>query len=217
MSDFSLDEKIDYVIRAFPELANKRDSVAEFLLNPGSKTVGVNEGEIMEEIRSLLSILVKGNDDYLLVSHGVHRITITNDAVFTEEQIEFLHFLNIDIEQREHSSAIETGNFIVCSVRVPSQMIPTSSIPSLTFFPFHPNSFSVDLENDIPEIITIIRAKTTDVKINAAIDDYLQAMETKRVYQALEDLEAKNNVVAIALLNILDEDQLRLNRRRRFT
>lgn len=209
MSDFTNDEIFDRIMDFIPGISpEKQHELREALSAREQRTIWLTKVASINSyilINKLGDIKAVNSRSEIIFKHGV--------ADLTEKQIELLHFFDIYVEQRERSLCLENNarpalkqKFILYPENHNGRIIFNLSIGQRVV------QFTAD--KSVAKIIAEIRALTNDPEILGRVDEYLHFAEMNEVHQALGDLEANNNVVAIALLNILDEGEKRHRLRR---
>lgn len=211
MSDFTVDEKINIIREVFsPEWSEENiQDLQTFFTRGEVRFHDVFAGDLLVVKTNRFVDTVTNSRNWKEGGIELFFINIPVSLFFTLEQIEFLRFFDIFIEAREHSFTVETRNKDL-ELFIPV-LEPDKDTVRFRYGPKGEEKFHIFLgpNRTIGQIITDISRKTHDPEVMAIIESYLKAREVNEVRQALLDLEAQDNTVAIALLNILDESTKR--------
>ena len=213
MSDYSLEEKLTWLLEFFPELSEEQDEVQKFLLRTGPIYANVVEGKLIpvpltEYLSARKRISVDENSN-IFANNAPAILMFTDNIRHVDIGVQYLlTFFDIELDQRQYSS------FVRAEQRECAIVLSCENKAVLTFS----NPFVwVSLDGkSAPQVVREIISKTRNPKILSIIASYQRLNELVEIREHLENLEAEHNLPAIVLHNILDEGQLKIDRERRW-
>lgn len=213
MSDYSLEEKLTWLLEFFPELSEEQDEVQKFLLRTGPIYANVIKGKLvpvpLNEFLSFHKRISVDENSNIFANNAPAILLFTDNIRHVDIGVQYLlTFFGIELDQRQYSS------FVRAEQRECAIVLSRENKAVLTFSkPFA--WVSLDGKS-ASQVVREIISKTRNPKILSIIANYQRLNELVEIREHLENLEAEHNLPAIVLHNILDEGQLKIDRERRW-
>lgn len=178
MCDFSIDEKLGFVLEMFPRAKNVLEAeIREFLSDPNPGVVTIRRGELVNGFTAANFIDKRGQS--LVIQNGKNSLVCEKGVyTFTEEQRHFMRAFGVEIEQRQHFYVKRTINPIgTISAAIFARQVE-SGLSALTSFVITPafcegnHLITFEPNATVAMLIESIRNITQDPKVHELLNNY---------------------------------------------